>query len=411
MDVKKIILLLMLPFLFLGCDKKSGGGDLDPFVKADNPGCDGQAIPGEYLVVWKGGKVSLEHAASDEVFQKEFVGPHINEIVSSEPHYRIQFEEYEGLNQMGFKGPVNWGVDSIGASELWDKTTNTEPVIVAVIDSGVYIGHPELQAAIVQNAGEIENGIDDDGNGYIDDLNGYNFVDGSGQVKDYTGHGTHVSGVIAAQHSEGQINGVAPDVKIMPLAFIDSRGGGLVDNAISAIRYAADNGASVINASWGGNSCSKLLELEIKKVGKKGVLFVAASGNSGNDLSLFPEYPAAYQLENMITVGANTFDDKTAGFSNFGLLVDLVAPGTNIASTYPHEFDGDGVLDGVAVLNGTSMATPYVAGAAALLWSVKPDASIVDIKNALLDGARGGPFPVETRGSLYLPSALNRLNQ
>lgn len=412
MDVKILILVACVPIFLIACDNNKTEGEVTaPFTKSEDPTCEGQQVAGEYLVVWRDGKVSVEKAENHQKFKEGFVAAHLEDIISSEPHYRIQFEEYEVLHQRDWGGPVNWGVDAIGASELWDKSINTEPVIVAVIDSGADIEHPELQGAIFQNTDEIENGIDDDGNGYVDDLNGYDFVSGSGRVKDYTGHGTHVSGVIAAQHGIGHINGVAPDVKILPLAFIDSRGGGLVQNAVNAIRYAAQRGAKVINASWGGNSCSQLLELEIGKLSDQGILFVAAAGNSGNDLSIFPEYPAAHTLNNIVTVGASTYDEKTAAFSNYGVLVDLVAPGANIASTYPPEYDSDGLKDGVAFLNGTSMATPFVAGAAALLWSIKPDASYEDVKNALLDGVRAGVYPVETRGSLYLPSALDRLNR
>ena len=414
MDVSKKVFLLALSLVLISCDDGPQAEGPSPFIKTSVPGCEGQRRKGEYLVFWKNGKVSVEKYVNDKSFVEDFVEKHKDEVITSEPHYQIQVEASSKISQRDWGGYLNWGVDVIGAADLWSKATNAEEVIVAVIDSGVDVGHPELQGSFAINNDETVNGVDDDGNGLIDDRMGYDFVVGSGEVVDYTGHGTHVSGVIGAQHGVGKVTGVAPNVKILPLAFISNNGGGSVEAAVNAIRYAASRKVKVINASWGGSTCSSLLKNEIAALAKQNILFVTAAGNSNNNLSQIPEYPAAFILNNMITVGASAYEELTnsevtAGFSNFGELVDLVAPGANIASTYPPEFDSDGLLDGVVVLEGTSMATPYVAASAALLWSIKPAASFVEIKQALLAGAKPGPFRVKTRGSLFLPQALAEL--
>src|SRR5690606_13302582 len=180
-----------------------------------------------------------------------------------EPHYRIQISERETLHQRDWGGGVNWGMDSIQADSAWNKNALGENIIVAIIDSGLDATHPELANSLAINENEEINGLDDDGNGLIDDRFGYDFVNMSHQVVDHTGHGTHIAGVIAASHSQGSIMGVAPNVKLLPLNFIGKGGSGDVFGAISAMKYAAIRGAKVINASWGGNSCSLELHDEI----------------------------------------------------------------------------------------------------------------------------------------------------
>ncbi len=424
MDVVKTLRVFLLLFFVVACDNRDNNPSTDEstFIKAEREECDGASLNGEYLVHWKNGDVTIERAENDEAFINNFIASHRDEILTSEPHYTIRVEQSVVTESSGWSGYPNWGVDLIGAAQVWGEVDKNTKIKVAVIDSGVDIAHPQLINAIAVNEAETLNGLDDDGNGLIDDIKGYDFVNDSGEVVDYTGHGTHVSGVIAAQHGAGDVLGVAPNVKILPIAFLSNGGGGTVDAAIRSIRYAASQKVSVINASWGGSTCSILLKGEIEALADKNILFVTAAGNSGNNLFEIPEYPAAFRIDNMITVGATSYSEKfntvtkklepyelMAGFSNFGDLVDFMAPGAAITSTYPPEFDKDGKLDGMATINGTSMATPHVAAAAALLWSIKPAASYAEIKAALVGGVRPGPFRVKARGSLYLPTALEIL--
>lgn len=409
MDVVRILVLASL-LVLAACDSRKEASGTGQFIKAEKKLCGSQHIQGEYLVHWVSGEVSVVHSDSEESFVEDFLEENKEQILKAEPHYQLfSVTPTEELSQRDWGGWTNWGVEAIEVEELWGRADVSEDVIVAVIDSGLDLGHPELQGAIATNEDDPINGIDDDGNGLIDDYQGFNFYNKSGEVTDYTGHGTHVSGIIAAQHDVGKILGVAPKVKILPLPFIGSNGGGGVGSAVQAIQYASQRGAKVINASWGGSNCSTILQDSIAGLAAQDILFVAAAGNSGNNLELSPEYPAAFDISNLITVGASTYDEKTASFSNYGTGVDLMAPGANISSTYPSQFDTDGIFDGTTILNGTSMATPFVAGAAALLWSIKPQASYLDIKMAILNGVRPGPYRVETRGQLNLKQALEHL--
>lgn len=414
MDVKKHLLLGALALIIANCNQNHSPSSesLPKFSKASSSECSRNSLQGEYLVYWKNGEITVERSESDESFINDFVENHKDEILTSEPHYKLMFDDSVKLVERSWGGYPNWGVDSIGAENLWPDVDPQSQIVVAVVDSGVDIQHPELADMIYVNEAEEMNGKDDDGNGLVDDRHGYDFVKGSGEIRDYTGHGTHVAGIIGADHSVGKIKGVASRVKILPLAFISDTGGGSVQSAIDSLRYAASKKVQVINASWGGDGCSTVLAAEIKALAAQNILFVTAAGNSGNNLSDSPEYPAAFRIDNMLTVGASALDDSGQGqvmaiFSNFGELVDLMAPGAAITSTFPPEKDTeDDSFDGLATLNGTSMATPHVAGAAALLWSIKPGASYLEIKQALLKGVQPGPFRVKTRGSLYLPDAL-----
>lgn len=405
MDVLlRFSVIFLSPFL-IQCSNNKVAAPSSQFIKSGNPDCGSREVKGQYLVHWKNGDITVEDYEDDETFIKDFIEKNSDLIKVAEPHYRIQLDHQEKLVQRGWGGHINWGVESIEAEILWEDPEERSEVIVAIVDSGMDKSHDQLKDALAINVNEEINGIDDDGNGLIDDRYGFDFVNGTGEVSDYTGHGTHIAGIIAAKHEIGKVWGVAPNVKLLPLNFINSDGGGLVQGAINAIRYAAQRKAKIINASWGGEVCSIPLRDEIAALAKQDILFIAAAGNSGNDIRSLPEFPAAFVLSNMITVGASTYDNKTAGFSNYGTLVDLVAPGANIVSTYPMEFDSDGNPDGMVALNGTSMATPFVVAAAALLWGKKPDASYLDIRRALLDGVVPGPYQVKTRGMLNVRKA------
>lgn len=285
-----------------------------------------------------------------------------------------------------------WGLHNsndtdIDAVEAWNISTGSDKVIVAVIDTGVDYNHRDLRNNMWVNPGEIEgNGVDDDGNGFVDDVHGYDFVNNDGSPMDDNGHGTHVAGTIGAvgDNNDGVV-GVNWDVSIMALKFLSSNGSGFVSHALRAINYATmmkdqyRQNVRVMNNSWGGGGFYQPIENAIEAAADEGILFVAAAGNSGRDNDLRPEYPAGYQVDNVLSVAATDRNDRLASFSNYGdRTVHVAAPGVNILSTMPNNRYGS--------LSGTSMATPHVAGLAALLWANDRGMTYSEVKDAIMNG-------------------------
>lgn len=295
-----------------------------------------------------------------------------------------RFSELWGMNNTGQTGgTVN---ADINAPEAWDQITGDSNTIVAVIDTGVDYTHPDLAANIWTNPREIPgNGIDDDGNGYVDDVHGYDFFSYVGNPMDDYGHGTHVAGTIAAVGNNGiGVTGVNWHAKIMAVKFLGGGGSGSYADAINAINYATQMGAKILSNSWGGSYYSQALYDAIQAAGNAGALFVAAAGNSGCNCLI---YPAGYDLPNIISVAATDHNDALASFSNYDdVAVDLGAPGVNILSTVPTGWLPSGLFDasGYMRLNGTSMATPHVSGAAALLKAAVPSLTWQQIKTQIL---------------------------
>ncbi|MDA1014290.1 MAG: S8 family peptidase, partial [Planctomycetota bacterium] len=273
--------------------------------------------------------------------------------------------------------PRLWGLKRIDVEPAWANLDRTPPrvadslfnadseIIVAVIDSGVDYRHADLMQNMWVNKGEIPgNGIDDDNNGVIDDIHGASFIGAtpSGDPMDENGHGTHCAGTIGAVGNNAfGLVGVNRRIKIMALKFLDSNGGGTTADAIQCIHYAIDNGATILSNSWGGGGATREMLEAIQETRRSRLIFVAAAGNATNNNDANPSYPASYPEANIVSVAAIAEDGSLASFSNYGATsVDIAAPGVNILSTYPR--------DNFKSLNGTSMATPHVAGAIALLW-------------------------------------------
>jgi subtilisin family serine protease len=284
-----------------------------------------------------------------------------------------------GLQNTGQNGGVA-GVD-INTVSAWSISTGSFSVTVAVIDTGVRYTHQDLAGNMWINPGEIAaNGIDDDGNGYVDDVHGINAITATGDPMDDHNHGTHVAGTIAATaFDSGRHVGVAYDARIMALKFLDNTGNGSISGAISCIDYAITKGATIMNNSWGGYGYSQALKDAVDAANAAGILFVAAAGNSGTDNDASPLYPASYDAENVISVAAIDRTGELAYFSNFGAsMVDLAAPGVAILSSTASSDSSYEYFD------GTSMATPHVAGVAALLASEYPTANITELRARLL---------------------------
>lgn len=306
-----------------------------------------------------------------------------DEVIPNDSEFHYQWALHntgQAFVPSGRTGTLDADIDMV---EAWDVITGAPDVVVGVIDTGVMIEHPELAGNIWTNADEIAgNGIDDDSNGYIDDVHGWDFFNNDNTVfdpEDGDDHGTHVSGTIGAVGNNGVgVAGMVWNIKIMPLKFIGPEGGS-TDDAILAVDYAAANGATLTTNSWGGGGYSQALKDAIEA---SHILFVAAAGNDALDNDLEPHYPSSYDSENIIAVAATDWNDNMAYFSNYGVeSVDVGAPGYGILSTVPM-FDGDGNLVGPDYdwYSGTSMATPHVTGLAALL--IQKNSSMPQYKGA-----------------------------
>ncbi len=301
--------------------------------------------------------------------------------------------------------PDLWGLFAIGAPTAWDTATG-DGVIVAVIDTGIDYNHPDIAANVWVNPNEVDgNGIDDDNNGFVDDVRGWNFVFGNNDPSDHNGHGTHVAGTIAAVGDNGiGIIGVAWHAHVMAVKGLDDNGFGFDSTLAPAIMYAASNGADVINASWGGEGSSQAIEEAIQFATGLGTVFVAAAGNSSEDAANF--FPA--NSPEAITVAASDPFGNFAFFSNFGSKVDVTAPGVDILSLQAaFTFLGPLVADGYIRLDGTSMAAPHVSGVAALSLSQNPAYSTEQVRQIIRSSAN--PVNFDTRfgyGTLNAAAAV-----
>lgn len=277
--------------------------------------------------------------------------------------------EYIEPNQVFHMLPVNdentnaiprgqWGLPAINIEKAWKISKGTKEIIVGVVDTGIDCTHDALKGHC---------------------LPGWNFVNNTEGGIDDQGHGTHCAGVIAANSVNAM--GVAPKVTVLAAKFLGADGGGSLDGAISAIKYAVDKGASILSNSWGGGDFSQALKDVIHYAGEHHVTFVVAAGNESNDNDASPTYPASFDEPNIISVAAIDSKNEMAYFSNFGASsVHLAAPGVNILSTVPG--------NKTESMSGTSMATPFVSGVSALYLSLHPQASFQEIKNKILNSTK-----------------------
>jgi thermitase len=281
------------------------------------------------------------------------------------------FTKLWGLANTGTNEPLSQGRNSsptgragvdINALKAWSITKGSKSIKIAVIDTGVDYNHPDLVENIWTNTAEANGtpGVDDDGNGYIDDIHGYDFANKDGDPMDGNGHGTHCSGTIAAAHDNGVgVAGVMAHAQIIGVKFLTDQGSGSTADAILSIDYAIKQGVDIMSNSWGGSGRSEALLEAIERANAAGIIFTAAAGNNAADNDTTPSFPANYDVENVISVAAHNYDDKLASFSCFGATtVHISAPGRNILST----------VNGNAydVYSGTSMATPHVSGVVGL---------------------------------------------
>ncbi len=276
-----------------------------------------------------------------------------------------------------------WGLTDVatGAPQAWTQSLGGG-VLVAVLDSGVQLDHPDLAESLWRNPAEIAaNGVDDDRNGYIDDVNGANVKALNGNVEDDNGHGTHVAGIVAAQAGNGRGgSGIAPGARIMAVKVLDANRAGDSSQLAKGIRYAVDQGARILNVSINGDGTSPDLDDSLKYAGQRGATVVASAGNNGRDLDLMPSYPASSAEPAVLTVTATQTSGNLLSIANRGLRsVDLAAPGGHILSTARGA--------GYELREGTSMAAPFVSGSLALLAAARPDLTQPALRGALVQSA------------------------
>ncbi len=306
----------------------------------------------------------------------EFAEPNYLVTMTAAPDDPL-YPQQASLENIGQTGGV-WGVD-VEAEHAWEIATGTAGIVVAILDTGMDTTHPDLAPNLWTNPGEIAgNGLDDDGNGYVDDIHGWDFVNNDADPSDDRGHGTHVSGIIGAAGNNGLgVAGVAWRVSLMPLKFLDEAGVGTTADAAAALEYATLKGAHISNNSWGGGGFSSVLREAIRSASAAGRLFIASAGNSSRSNDQQPTYPASYDLRNVIAVAALDDAGALAAFSNFGATtVHLAAPGVSVLSTLPGGAYGR--------LSGTSMSAPHVTGAAVLLKVLAPQMTPREVRQHLM---------------------------
>ena len=307
------------------------------------------------------------------------------------------FNSLWGMNNTGQTGGT--ADADIDAVEAWDIRTDASEIVVAVIDTGIDYTHPDLAANMWVNDGEIPgNGVDDDNNGFIDDVHGYDFVNDDGDPMDDNDHGTHVAGTIGAVGNNNVgVVGVAWDVQLMAVKFLGANGSGTLANAIKAINYASQMNADIANNSWGGGGFVQSMQDAINSFTSNGGIFTAAAGNHGGNNDNSPFYPANY--ENVVSVAASTQNDTKANFSGFGVnTVDIAAPGVSIRSTIAG--------GGYANFSGTSMATPMVSGVLAVLQAEFPTETDAEILDRMYMNADPILTDVTTYGRVNLFNAI-----
>jgi subtilisin family serine protease len=306
-----------------------------------------------------------------------------------EPDYVVQSQQTIPNDP---KFGLLWGLNNnpnpaadISAPQIWDLTTGDKQFVIASIDTGIDYNHPDLASNIWYNTAETLNGQDDDGNGYVDDIRGWNFVDATNTPMDGQGHGTHTAGTMGAVGNNGiGVAGVNWHCQLMPLRFLDNTGNGIISDAADALHYVADfrrRGVNIkiTNNSWGGGGYSSTFKSALAENAALGILFMAAAGNDAQNNDQYPFYPSSYNESNILAIAATDGYDALANFSHYGSnSVHLAAPGVD---TYSTLYGGR-----YSYMSGTSMATPHVAGVAALLWSLWPTARADDIRDAILKG-------------------------
>jgi len=418
------ILLVVAPVPAAAAGPGRPAPALEPARRAVDPAEDGcDAVPGRVLVTFSSQAGASEKAAARtgihgrslhayrlpglELLSTSLpVGTAVGllrskgSIVSAEPDCRVQAsktpnDEFFASDQWALRNTNQLG-DGVPGKDIdtaagWNIRTDASTIPVAIIDNGIVLDHPDLAGNLWTNPGEIAgNGVDDDHNGYVDDVHGWDFVNDDPLPADDNGHGTHVAGIIGARGNNGiGVAGVAWTASLMPLKVLDASGSGDDAAIIAALEYAAANGARITNNSYGGAGFDPSLHAAFVEAGDAGMLQLVAAGNAADYNDVVPDSPGGFRLDSVISVAATDDTDALADFSNFGrTTVDIGAPGVDIASTWLSSVDP---FSQYAFDSGTSMATPMVSGVAALVAAQNPAWSPAQLRDWILGTARSDP--------------------
>jgi len=399
MDVKRRVSLLAMVLATItlaGCDQPKTANNVvqDPNQNKNmgDYNCtstSASTIPTSFIVEWEDGHFSVEKSENIDLFKKKFITPKLSDIRKVEFDRTIKLDDRNFRIEAatgGTQPPTDWGQSLIRASSAWTQGIKGSGVTVAIVDTPVDYSHPQLKNQMIP---------------------GWDFVDNIPVAKAPHAHATHIAGVIGGEEG-GAVLGLAPQAKMMGVSFMDATGSGNLGDAIKAMNYAADHGAKIINNSWGGSACSLSMKSAMQALETKGVLLLVAAGNDGVDIEFTPTYPAAFNLSNQVTVAAGNVYDTLAGFSNDSFkLVHLAAPGDGVFSSVPISLG----TNGYAYMSGTSMATPFVSGAAALLLGLRPTATPAQLKQALLASVDTKSYRVLTQGRLNIDKAITEIKK
>lgn len=391
MDVQKILLLPLTILSLAACSQKTSN---DVFTERSlSNSCTNRKIEGQYLVRWEDGRLTLEKGGDTESFVRDFIEPNLENIRHVEFNKRIQVKQNYQEAAPDFEAQAassTWGQVMIEARAVWTAGAQGLDVPVAVVDTPVDYTHTLLRNRVLQAP---------------DGSYGWDFSENApAQPAVLASHGSHVAGIISSDHTAITKLGIAPKAKIIIGSFLGDDGGGSLDGAIQALNYVQARGAKIVNASWGGPDCSISLRETIQRLSDSGMIVVVASGNDGHDLDQSPDYPAVFQSPHQITVAAIRDNGQMEAFSNTSYrYVQIAAPGVDIYSTIAR--------NSLGYMSGTSMAAPFVSGAAAVLWGHRPSATAAQIKAAILDSVDLGTYRVSTQGRLNLRKAVAEIER
>jgi subtilisin family serine protease len=380
-QIRYFVLCALSLVLLSGCN--SGKTSESVLSENNSLACTSAAISNRYVVQWEDGTYSVEHAKSAEDFKVNFIQKKLALIKHIDRDHRIQLK-INTTNSASAKaaGGINWGPAQVEAASVWSQGFHGENVLVGVVDGMVDVSNAQLSPNISS----------------VQQFN----IETNDPIKNK--HGSHVSGIIAADPNQGPVSGVAPKAKIVGGQFIANDGGGSLGDAIIAMNSVANRGAKIINMSWGGAPCVQNLKSAVEQLSARGIILVTAAGNEGTNSDFSPSYPAAFGAVNQINVAATTVDDFMIYFSNRGYrTVNIAAPGVGIFSTIPG--------NRVESMDGTSMAAPLVSGVAALLLSARPSATAQQIKSAILNSVDNLNLQVTSRGRINARKALDELKR